>query len=84
MDLKPADGFVLSVHPNALATLNGQPVQQNRLHNGDAIEVGALKLQFWLSEASQGGLRFREWLTWAGIAAVSLGQVGLVYWLLQS
>ena len=40
-------------------------------------------MQFWLSETRQAGLRFREGLTWAGIAAISLGQVGLIYWLLR-
>jgi hypothetical protein len=39
-------------------------------------------MQFWLSETRQAGLRLREGLTWAGIAAVSLGQIGLIYWLL--
>jgi hypothetical protein len=28
-------------------------------------------------------LRLREGFTWAGIAALSLGQVGLIYWLLR-
>jgi hypothetical protein len=28
-------------------------------------------------------LRLREGLTWIGIAAISLGQVGLIYWLLH-
>jgi len=36
-----------------------------------------------LSETRQRGLRFREWLTWAGIAAVNLGQVALIYWLIR-
>ena len=76
-------GIVLTAQPNALATVNGQPVQRAVLRNGDAIEIGSLKLQFWLSETRQRGLRFREGLTWAGIAAISLGQVGLIYWLLR-
>ena len=83
LDFKPAEGFLLSTQPNALATVNGQPVHQAVLRNGDAIDIGSLKLQFWLSETRQGGLRLREGLTWIGIAAVSLGQVGLIYWLLH-
>ena len=47
------------------------------------IELGSLRMQFWLNETRQAGLRFREGLTWAGIAAISLGQVGLIYWLLH-
>jgi pSer/pThr/pTyr-binding forkhead associated (FHA) protein len=81
--LDPAEGFVLEAQPHALATASGQPVRHTILRNGDAIEIGSLKMQFWLGEARQRGLRFREWFVWTIIAAVSLGQVALVYWLLQ-
>ena len=83
LDLSPGEGFVLSAQPNTLASVNGQAVRQALLRNGDAIDVGSVKMQFWLGETRQGGLRFREGLTWAGIAIVTLGQVGLVYWLLR-
>jgi pSer/pThr/pTyr-binding forkhead associated (FHA) protein len=83
LDFNRAEGIVLSAQPSALASVNGQPVHQVVLRNGDAIEIGSLRMQFWLSETRQGGLRFREGLTWAGIAAVSLGQVWLIYWLLH-
>ena len=83
LDFNPAEGIVLSAQPNALAAVNGQPVHQAVLRNGDAIDIGSLKLQFWLSETHPTDLRLREGLTWAGIAAISLGQVGLIYWLLR-
>jgi pSer/pThr/pTyr-binding forkhead associated (FHA) protein len=83
LDFNPAEGIVLSARQNALAAVNGQPVHRTVLRNGDAIEVGSQRLQFWLSETQQGGLSFREGLTWAGIAAISFGQVGLIYWLLH-
>jgi hypothetical protein len=83
VDFIPADGFVLSAQPNALAAVNGQPVQETVLRSGDFIEAGSLKLQFWLSETRQAGLRLREGLTWTAIAAISLGQIGLIYWLLN-
>ena len=83
LDFNPADGFVLSAQPNALATVNGQPVQQTILRNGDVIQLGSLKLQFWLGEARQTGLRLRETLTWTTIAGIALGQIALVYWLLR-
>jgi hypothetical protein len=38
-------------------------------------------MQFWLAEARQRGLRLSEWLVWSTIAAISLGQIALVYWL---
>ena len=83
LKFSPAEGIILSAHPNALATVNGQPVRQTVLRSGDAIGIGSLRLQFWLSETRQAGLRFREGLTWAGIAAISFGQIGLIYWLLR-
>jgi|SRR5437016_1774689 len=83
LDFNPAQGFVLKTEPNALATVNGQPVTQILLHNGDTIELGSLKMRFWLSETRQTSLRLREWLTWTGIASISLGQIALIYWLLR-
>jgi pSer/pThr/pTyr-binding forkhead associated (FHA) protein len=83
LDFDPAEGIVLSAQPDALATVNGQPVHRTVLRNGDAINIGSLRMQFWLCETRQTGLRVREGLTWAGLAAVSLGQIGLIYWLLR-
>ena len=83
LDFNPAEGIILSAQPNALVTVNGLPVHQTFLRNGDAINIGSLRMQFWLSEIRQAGLRVREGLTWAGIAAISLGQIGLIYWLLR-
>ena len=83
LDFRPGEGFFLKAHPEALARINGETVGQARLKNGDGIEIGSLKLQFWLSETRQSTLRAREWLTWAGIGIISLGQVLLVYWLLN-
>lgn len=79
-----ADGFVLETHTNALASINGQPVQRAVLRNGDTIEVGSVKLQFWLSEPRQRGQALREAFVWALITGVCLGQVALVYWLLTT
>ena len=82
LQLSPG-GFTLSVQPYALVTVNGHPVQKARLRSGDLIQIGSLKLRFSLSETQQTGLRLREGLTWAAIAAICLGQIGLVYWLLR-
>ena len=81
--LNPAAGFVLQTAPAAIATVNAQPVERAVLRNGDTIEVGAVKLRFWLTEAPQRGLRFRENFVWVIIAAVCLGQIALIYWLVQ-
>jgi pSer/pThr/pTyr-binding forkhead associated (FHA) protein len=81
--LQPAQGFLLRSRPDALAAVNGRPTGQTLLRNGDLIEIGSLKLQFWLSEARQSGLALGEVLTWLGLAAVALTQVGLICWLLR-
>jgi pSer/pThr/pTyr-binding forkhead associated (FHA) protein len=83
VDFQPSAGFILNTLPDALAAVNGQTIQKAPLRNGDIIEIGSLKLQFWLSETTQRGLRLREGLTWFAIAAISLGQVALIYWLLS-
>src|SRR5450755_905810 len=70
-------GFSIETQPNALATVNGQSTQRSMLRNGDLIEIGSLKIQFWLGEAIQRGLKIREGLVWAIIAAVTLGQIAL-------
>ena len=83
LDFNPTEGIVLTAQPDALATVNGQPVHQTVLRNDDAINIGSARMQFWLSEIRQTGLRLREGVTWAGIAAISFGQIGLIYWLLR-
>lgn len=83
LDFNASQGIVLTAQPNTLAAVNGQPVRQTVLHNGDTIDIGAARIQFWLSETRQVGLRLREGLTWGGLAAISLGQVTLIYWLLH-
>lgn len=83
LDLSPGEGFVLAVHGQALASVNGEPIHETTLRNGDLIQIGSSKLQFWLGETRQVSLGWREWVLWSGIAIVSLGQVGLIYWLLR-
>jgi hypothetical protein len=80
--LKPKEGYFFQAEKDAMISLNGQALRSGLLRNGDSIEFGASRLQFWLAESGQRGLGVREWLTWVGIALVSLGQVSLVYWLL--
>ena len=77
----PAEGLILKAEANALASVNGESVQQVLLRNGDHTQIGSLNLQFWLSDTRQGGLGFREVLTWVAIGLISLGQVAIIYWL---
>ena len=83
IDLNPAAGFVLETQPQAFVVANGQTVERAVLRNGDVLEIGAVKLQFWLSEARQSGLKIQEGLVWAILFAVCVGQIALIYWLIR-
>ena len=79
-----AQGIVLTAQPNALLTVNQEPVAgPHRLHNGDSIELGSVRLRFWLADPVLRSSSLREAFVWTLIAAMCLGQVALVYWLLQ-
>jgi len=78
-----AEGFVLETQGSAIASINGQPVQHAVLRNGDTVEIGSAKLQFWLSETRQRGQGFREAFVWSVIVLVCFSQIALVYWLLM-
>jgi pSer/pThr/pTyr-binding forkhead associated (FHA) protein len=83
LDLSPAEGVILRTQTEGPARVNGKPVDHVALRNGDTIEIGSVRLQFWLGETQQGALRIREWLTWVLIGLISLAQIGLIYWLLR-
>lgn len=83
LEFKPQSGFHLVTAPNALVTVNNEPVHNATLRNGDTITVGSIKLQFWLAAATQGNLRVREGFVWTLIALVTLGQFVLLYWLVR-
>jgi predicted component of type VI protein secretion system len=74
--------FNLTLAPDALVAINGGPLQNQPLRNGDTITIGSAKLQFWLAPARQRGLRARELFVWALVVLVTLGQFVLIYWLL--
>lgn len=81
--LDSAEGFVLTVFPGALVTVNQTSVSTHRLRNGDVIVAGSAQLCFRLSETRQRGLRFREGLVWAMVFGVLLGEATLIGWLLR-
>jgi len=77
------EGLVLQSEPEALLSVNGTPAPRALLRNGDIITLGASKIRFSLSPVRQSSLAPREWLTWAALAALCLGQVALVYQLIR-
>ena len=85
LDFDAAQGFILSTRANALATVNSWPIHADAviLRNGDLIEIGSLKIRFWIGETKQSALFFYEGCVWTTIVAITLAQVGLIYWLLR-
>ena len=81
--LSPLEGFVLSVHPGALVTVNQTPAATMRLRNGDFITAGSARLCFRLSATRQRGLRLQEWLVWALVLSAMLGEIALIVWPLR-
>jgi hypothetical protein len=76
-------GFTLATAPDALAAVNGDPVQTAVLRSGDIVTIGSARLQFWITAARQRSLHLRETFVWALLVAVTAGQFTLIYWLLR-
>jgi hypothetical protein len=83
LEFQKDEGFKFSTAPDALATVNNESIQTARLHNGDTITFGSVKIRFWLAPARQRGLRLRESFVWALLIFVTIGQFALIYWLLR-
>ncbi len=72
LDLRVPDGFRLSRLGQGRASVNGSEFDELLLRNGDVIELGAAKVQFWLGEVRQSDNRARETLVWIGVVALVL------------
>lgn len=76
-------GFLMRSAPDALVRVNGESLAEGLLRNGDVLDLGAVRLQFWLAASKPAGLVAREWATWLLVGAMTLGQVALIYFLLS-
>lgn len=83
VNLDPAAGFVLSVQSPAILTVNHEPVQTACLRNGDSVELGSVRLRFWLADTVVRTFRVREWFVWTLVTAIGIGEVALICWLLR-
>jgi pSer/pThr/pTyr-binding forkhead associated (FHA) protein len=82
-NLHRGSAVVLNVQANALASVNGAPVQTASLRNGDLVEFGAVKLRFSLSAARQRTQSWRELALWVGLGLIFAVQVAIIYLLLE-
>ncbi len=82
LDLQVPAGFRLRRLGEGRACINGAEFDELVLHNGDVIELGAVKVQFWLGAVRQSDNRAREMLVWLGLGALVLLESLLIFALL--
>jgi pSer/pThr/pTyr-binding forkhead associated (FHA) protein len=70
LNLQVPEGFRLSRLGQGRASVNGSEFDELILRNGDVIELGAVKVQFWLAEVRQSSNSVRETLVWLGLVAL--------------
>lgn len=80
-ELDAAEGIRVTAHSEAPLVVNGAPVKAARLRNGDVLELGGLKLRFWLAAAALRSLKVREAMTWLFLFALGALQVAWMIWL---
>jgi len=81
IDFERPTGFTFTAQPDALTLINSEPCASGALKSGDLIELGSVRLRFWLARGTQKSLRFREVLIWSFLFLLFLSQVALIYWL---
>ena len=81
---EPDGGIVGHAHGGGLVAVAGTAFERRALHNGDVLELGAIKIRFSLSATSQRDFRLREWLTWLALGGLMTGQALLVWWLREA
>ena len=71
-------GFTFDAQPGALVIVNGERTETGLLRNGDQLEVGSMRLRFWLARCEQQELRWREALVWLALLTL----FGIQGWLI--
>jgi len=79
--LEANDTFALTLKAGAKGSLNGQPVEKAILRNGDTLELGGAKLQFYLAETQLKDWSWPERLLWSFVGFVVVSQILLFYWI---
>ena len=71
--------LTIHVGPDALLSINSEPVQKALLRNGDVISIGSIKLQFGFTPVRQTSLIWRERATWAALAVLAFSEIAVAY-----
>lgn len=80
LDFRRDEGFVLRPISNATTIVNGERLEgECLLRNGDLLELGFIKLQFWLGAVKQRSLVVAEGLVWLGLALGAALQAWLLW-----
>ena len=55
--------------------------KESNCYTMDLIEIGMVKIQFWLGSVEQKNLGIREAAAWAVLLAVTMAEIYLLFWL---
>lgn len=79
--LEADDAFALTLKGGAKGSVNGHPIEKANLRNGDTVELGGAKLQFYLAETRLKDWSWPERMLWGFVGLVVISQVLLFYWI---
>ena len=80
LDFRRGEGFMLRPASNATTLVNGEKVEnERRLRNGEVVELGSIKMQFWLGAVRPRSLTVTEGLVWLGLVLVAVLQAWLLW-----
>ena len=73
------DGYYIEPLDGAGVYLNQTSVQRTRLRQGDVIDLGVVRLKFWLSPVRQPGLVMSEAVTWTLLGLSIAAELWLIF-----
>ncbi len=74
--------LLIRCNPETTAMINGEPLRETQtLRNGDQIEIGTGKIQFWLGNVRQKNLHNHETIMWVLLGILTLAEITLILWL---
>ena len=66
-------------NPASITRINGKPVTSGTLHNGDLLELGAVRMWAFLAPAPLPSSRFREAIFWLVVISILVAQMLLMF-----